>query len=75
VKVSSDGVVYVADRTNNRIQTVTTAGEYLRQARLAQQGTVVPVPAGFAFSPDRKQQFLYVVDSGPSRSPSSIAKP
>ena len=32
---------------------------------LAQQGTVVPVPAGFAFSPDRKQQFLYVVDSGP----------
>jgi DNA-binding beta-propeller fold protein YncE len=24
-----------------------------------------PVPAGFAFSPDPKQQFLYVVDSGP----------
>ena len=24
-----------------------------------------PVPAGFAFSPDRTQQFLYVVDSGP----------
>jgi sugar lactone lactonase YvrE len=27
----------------------------------------VPVPAGFAFSPDRDQQFLYVVDSGPMR--------
>ena len=65
VKVSRDGVVYVADRTNNRIQTFTTAGKFLRQARLAQQGTVVPVPAGFAFSPDRAQQFLYVVDSGP----------
>ena len=25
------------------------------------------VPAGFAFSPDTKQQFLYVVDSGPMR--------
>jgi DNA-binding beta-propeller fold protein YncE len=29
--------------------------------------TVGPVPAGFAFSPDEKQQFLYVVDSGPMR--------
>jgi DNA-binding beta-propeller fold protein YncE len=65
VKVSRDGVVYVADRTNNRIQTFTTGGKFLRQARLAQQGTVVPVPAGFAFSPDPRQQFLYVVDSGP----------
>lgn len=65
VKVSRDGVVYVADRTNNRIQTFTTDGKFLRQARLAQQGTVVPVPAGFSFSSDRQQQFLYVVDSGP----------
>ena len=65
VKVSRDGVVYVADRTNNRIQTFTAAGKFLKQVRLAQQGTVVPVPAGFAFSPDRKQQYLYVVDSGP----------
>jgi DNA-binding beta-propeller fold protein YncE len=28
---------------------------------------VAPVPAGFAFSPDPKQQYLYVVDSGPMR--------
>ena len=27
----------------------------------------MPVPAGFAFSPDSHQQFLYVVDSGPMR--------
>jgi DNA-binding beta-propeller fold protein YncE len=65
VKVSNDGIVYVADRTNNRIQTFSTDGKFLRQARLAQQGTVTPVPAGFSFSPDPKQQFLYVVDSGP----------
>src|SRR4029079_14131210 len=43
----------------------TTEGKFVKRVRLAQQGTVVPVPAGFAFSPDRKQQFLYVVDSGP----------
>jgi predicted enzyme related to lactoylglutathione lyase len=67
VKVSNDGIVYVADRTNNRIQTFTTAGAYLRQARLTPEGSATPVPAGFAFSPDAKQRFLYVVDSGPMR--------
>jgi DNA-binding beta-propeller fold protein YncE len=67
VKVSNDGIVYVADRPNNRVQTFTTAGKYVRQVRITAEGTVVPVPAGFAFSPDAKQQFLYVVDSGPMR--------
>ena len=67
VKVSNDGIVYVADRTNNRVQTFTTAGKYLRQVRLAPVGTVTSVPAGFAFSADPKQQFLYAVDSGPMR--------
>src|SRR5688572_20296922 len=52
VKVSQDGKVYVADRTNNRIQEFTTAGKYLRQVRLAASNNVTPVPAGFAFSPD-----------------------
>jgi hypothetical protein len=65
VKVSSDGIVYLADRINNRIQLFTTEGKYLRQVRLAAVNNVTPVPAGFAFSPDRRQQYLYVVDSGP----------
>src|ERR1051326_7271731 len=68
IKVSRDGIVYVADRINNRIQLFTTAGKFLKQVRVTNDGsTVVPVPAGFAFSPDKKQQFLYVVDSGPMR--------
>jgi len=67
VKVSNDGVVYVADRVNNRIQVFSTEGKYLRQVKVTNEGGVTPVPAGFAFSPDRKQQFLYVVDSGPMR--------
>jgi hypothetical protein len=68
VKVSNDGTVYVADRINNRIQLFTTAGTYLRTVRVANDDpAVAPVPAGFSFSPDRKQQFLYVVDSGPMR--------
>jgi DNA-binding beta-propeller fold protein YncE len=68
IKVSSDGVVYLADRINNRIQLFTREGQFLRQVRVTNEGSdVVPVPAGFAFSPDEGQQFLYVVDSGPMR--------
>jgi DNA-binding beta-propeller fold protein YncE len=67
VKVSNDGIVYVADRSNNRVQTFTTDGRYLRQVRVMTDGDVTAVPAGFAFSADEKQQFLYVVDSGPMR--------
>jgi len=68
IKVSNDGVVYLADRINNRIQLFTSEGKFLRQVRVTNEGSnVVPVPAGFAFSPDANQQFLYVVDSGPMR--------
>ena len=68
IKVSSDGIVYVADRINNRIQMFTRDGEFLEQVRLTNDGSdVVPVPAGFAFSPDPEQRLLYVVDSGPMR--------
>ena len=68
IKVSNDGIVYLADRINNRVQLFTREGEFLKQVRLTNEGSdVVPVPAGFAFSPDPAQQFLYVVDSGPMR--------
>ena len=67
VKVSNDGTVYVADRTYRRLQTFTLEGKFLKQILPRTEGDVAPVPAGFAFSPDAKQQFLYVVDSGPMR--------
>jgi DNA-binding beta-propeller fold protein YncE len=67
VKVSNDGTVYVADRSNNRIQLFSVDGTYLRQVKVTNDGDVTPVPAGFAFSADAAQQFLYVVDSGPMR--------
>jgi DNA-binding beta-propeller fold protein YncE len=47
---------------------VSRDGKFLKQVRVTNEGSdVVPVPAGFAFSPDKGQQFLYVVDSGPMR--------
>lgn len=67
VKVSHDGIVYVADRTYRRLQTFRTDGTFLREVVLQADGEVAPVPAGFAFSADPAQRFLYVVDSGPMR--------
>lgn len=67
IKVSRDGIVYVADRTWRRLQTFTLDGKFLQEAKLPHDTEVAPVPAGFAFSADPKQQYVYVVDSGPMR--------
>ena len=60
IKVSNDGMVYVADRSANRVQVFTVEGKY--QTQLLVHG-----PAGVALSPDAPQQFLYVVDMGGSK--------
>jgi hypothetical protein len=65
VKVSSDGIVYVADRGNRRMQWFTTDGEYLGQFVI--EGDAAPAPAGFSFSPDADQKFLYVIESANAR--------
>jgi DNA-binding beta-propeller fold protein YncE len=65
VKVSNDGIVYVADRGNQRIQWFTTDGEYISQ--LVIEGEAAPAPAGFAFSPDPAQTYLFVVESSNAR--------
>ena len=63
VVVSKDGLVYVADRTNNRLQVFRLDGTFVKEAFIARntlqaEGTV----HHFALSPDAEQQFLYVVD-------------
>ena len=66
IKISNDGLVYVADRANRRIQIFTPEGKYLTQVfinrALPSQGTA----AGIAFSPDKEQTFMYVSDLGNS---------
>jgi hypothetical protein len=64
IKVSKDGLVYVADRANHRIQVFTTAGTYQMQKFI---GTTGQTAAGLAFSPDAGQQFLYVADLADSQ--------
>lgn len=66
VKVSNDGLVYVADRPNRRVQVFTPEGKYLKQMFLNRAGPSAQSAAGVAFSPDKEQRFLYVADYGNS---------
>jgi len=63
VSISRDGLVYVSDRVNNRIQVFTLDGKFLKEGFIARstldsRGTAFAV----AFSPDKDQRFLVVPD-------------
>src|SRR5207248_4137824 len=67
VKISNDGLVYVADRSNRRIQIFDLQGKYINQIFINRAGPSAGSAAGIAFSPDAGQRFLYVADYGNSR--------
>jgi hypothetical protein len=56
LRVSNDGLVYVADRENRRVQVFTIQGEYLDQIVWGE----IPFARNVALSPDAAQRFLYV---------------
>ena len=56
LRVARDGMVYVADRENRRIQAFTADGKFVKQLVKAD----TPFARNLALSPDRDQQFLYV---------------
>jgi hypothetical protein len=63
VVVSNDGLVYVGDRSNNRIQVFRLDGSFVREVfvnrdTLRNEGTVY----NFALSRDPQQRYLFVVD-------------
>lgn len=62
VAVSRDGLVYVSDRPNNRIQVFRRDGTFVREGFLARRTLLAGAASGLAFSPD--QRFLYVIDGG-----------
>ena len=53
VEVSDDGLLYLADRANRRIQVFTPEGEYVTQVFINRAGPSSGSVAGLAFSPDR----------------------
>jgi DNA-binding beta-propeller fold protein YncE len=76
IKVSNDGLVYVSDRGNKRVQVFTVDGKYVTEQfvgvdsiKYLQATTACPSPPchepdiqsrSVAFSPDPQQRFLYV---------------
>lgn len=56
IRVSHDGMVYVADRENRRVQVFTVDGEYVDQVVWRD----APFARNLALSADAEQQFLYV---------------
>lgn len=66
-ELSRDGLVYVCDRSNNRIQVFRKTGDFVREKIVAPatrgEGSVWDI----AFSPDAQQRWLYVADGTNSK--------
>lgn len=60
IRVSSDGLVYVADRVNNRVQVFTTDGSFVKETFIARGTKALGTAFGVGFSPD--ERFMYVPD-------------
>ena len=58
VKISDDGLVYVADRGNKRVQVFTPDGTFIAEQFIGLDSVFPYQARGIAFSPD--QRFLYV---------------
>jgi DNA-binding beta-propeller fold protein YncE len=67
VRVSDDGLVYVADRTNNRMQVFTIDGTFQREIFVERKTKLLGTSFSVAFSPDAAQQYLYLADAGNGR--------
>jgi hypothetical protein len=62
VRIARDGLVYVADRVNNRIQVFRKNGEFVKEATLAPETLAMGSVWDLALSHDRAQAYLYVPD-------------
>jgi DNA-binding beta-propeller fold protein YncE len=60
-KVSNDGLVYVADRGNRRIQVFSLDGKYIKQG-FVNRTTSTSSCGTVVFSPDKDQQFILCPD-------------
>jgi len=64
-KRAHDGLVYVCDRPNNRIQVFRSDGTFVREFFIERATLSGPV-ADLAFSPDRGQRYLFSADGANS---------
>ena len=59
---SHDGLVYVCDRPNNRIQVFRTTGEFVKEQQYAPRTRGDGAVWDIAFSRDAEQKYLYLAD-------------
>lgn len=62
VELATDGLLYVCDARNNRIQVFRTDGSFVREVRLAPNTLANGAVWDVAFSRDPQQRYLYVAD-------------
>ena len=62
LRITNDGLVYVADRTNSRIQVFQKDGTYVNEVVIAKQTMGEGTTWDVDVSPDEAQTFLYVAD-------------
>jgi hypothetical protein len=62
VHISIDGLVYVCDRTGDRIQVFTKQGKFVKEFLVSPKTTAVGAVWTFTFSHDPQQKYLLVAD-------------
>ena len=67
IRVSEDGLVYVADRRNNRMQVFSLDGKFQREIFVERKTRLLGTSFSVAFSPDPQQQHLFLADAGNGR--------
>ena len=67
IAVADDGVVYVADRGNNRIQAFTVDGTFVKEGYVQRDAKGTGTAYGVALSRDPQQRFVYVADGSNDR--------
>ena len=61
-KVSVDGLLYVCDRTSNRVQVFKTDGTFVREVYTQRDSRGDGTTWDVEFSTDKEQRFLYIAD-------------
>jgi hypothetical protein len=62
VRLTRDGLVYVCDRTNDRVQVFRKDGTFVSEAFFEKDTRLNGSVSELAFSPDREQSSIYMVD-------------
>jgi len=67
IAISRDGLLYVADRANNRVQAFRLDGTFLKEGYNKRESQGTGSAFGVALSADPQQRFLYVADGSNER--------